>query len=785
LARARRVNELANRFEDAWKAGQRPRIEDYVADRPEVERAALLRELIGVEVYYRRLLGEDPKPEDYYGRFPALERGWLAGVVASATPRIAPPPTAAAPESTVLAEGARGPAARLRRIRCPHCHNPIQLDGLIGPPTASPSDGLLDMIGLLRALVAAYPNPVDASADRVRAALAHAAQALARAGPSVATPDYEILEPVGRGGMGIVYKAWQPTLKRIVALKVLMGGAAPPDRRERFRIEAEAVARLRHPNIVQIHAIGEGADGPWLALEWVEGGGLDRRLRQGLLAVRVAAELVRALAYAVQHAHAAEIVHRDLKPANVLLTADGTPKIADFGLARFLGDAEGLTRTGDLLGTAGYMAPEQAAGRAAEAGPAADVWALGAILYECLTGRKAFDAPTWQDAVRQVLEEEPPVPRRLRGDVPGDLEAVCLKCLCKAPAYRYATAQELAEDLDRWLSGEPVRARAPSLWRRADRWLRRLPDVGGAGLAILCVGTTIAVALAASWQLAAVALTIFLAGYSAMWTGQRAVALGTGGSATSLLSWTVVGGSEHSGGIPTGVVPLVVAGPTLLAALASAWWRSRRLLKALLPAAFAGLVLLITAERYAVRDLSYYEVRDLSYLAVGVFIVCGIMRAVARYFAAPFVAVALGFLCGGVVGGGCPGVVILAVFTKQVQPFQALVIVGFVTAGGLFGAVAGAARRRGARTDFGVYPNPGSGPAVEVPQFKGPPLRFSASQLRGMADLLDRHGQSFQVRPLVVRPLVVRPLVGRPTATAPLPADDTGNPAPDEVRPEP
>jgi hypothetical protein len=643
------------------------------------------------------------------------------------------------------------------------------------------------VVELLRALLATYPNPADASVERVRAALAQAAQALERPSHSLASsdyeflkqalerpshslasPDYERLEPVGRGGMGIVYKAWQPALKRIVALKVLTGGAAAsPEPFQRFRIEAEAVARLRHPNIVQIYAVGEGADGPWLALEWVEGGGLDRRLRQGRFAVRVAAELVRALASAVEHAHAAQIIHRDLKPANVLLTADGTPKIADFGLARFLGDVDRLTRTGDLLGTPGYMAPEQAAGRAAGAGPAADVWALGAILYECLTGRKAFDASTWQDAVRQVLEEEPPAPRRLRAEVPRDLEAVCLKCLSKAPADRYASAQGLADDLDRWLAGESVRARPPSFWRRADRWVRRLPEWGGLGLAVLCVGTILFVALASNWLLAAGAATVLLAGYSALRTGPRAVALGAVGSALTLLTWTVLGALGRSGGIPSGVVPLVVAGPTVLAALASSWWRSSRLLKLVLPGVFAGLAVL-TVDR---PD----PVVALSYVAIGVFGVCGYGRMVARYFASPFVAVAFGFVLGGMLGL-CPAYVTLGVFMTQSKPseteFQA-VLVGFVAAGGILGGITGAVRRRGARTDFGVYPNPGIGPAVVVPAFKGPPLRFSAAQLWVMADLLDRHGRTFQLRQIV----------GRATVNAPLPAPEAGHPISEGDRP--
>jgi hypothetical protein len=213
------------------------------------------------------------------------------------------------------------------------------------------------------------------------------------------------------------------------------------------------------------------------------------------------------------------------------------------------------------------------------------------------------------------------------------------------------------------------------------------------------------------------------------------------------------------------VVPLALASPTLLAALTSAWWRSRRLVKAILPVGLAALVLFTASRPDAFITLAY--------LAVGVFGVCAYVRAVASYFATSFVAVALGFLYGGVVGT-FPWIVLMFVFTKELLPLQGLLFIGFVAAGGLLGAVAGAARRRGVRTDFGVYPNPVLGPAVEVPAFQGPPLRFSAAQLRAMADLLDQHRQTFQLRPLV----------GRPTANAPLPAPDAGHPTPDGGRPQ-
>jgi serine/threonine protein kinase len=309
--------------------------------------------------------------------------------------------------------------------------------------------------------------------------------------PTVA--GYEILEELGRGGMGVVYRARQVALKRLVALKLIRDGAlAGPQQRARFRIEAEAAARMRHPNIVHIYEVGEHQGRPYFAMELVEGGSLDRHLAGRPLPAPQAAELVRTLALAVQHAHAQQVVHRDLKPANILLGGgQGTggeeagttpppppgtqqPKITDFGLAKRLdSDSTAWTRDGAVLGTAGYMAPEQAAGRVREVGPAADVYALGAILYECLTGRPPFQADTWTEALRQVLHEEPTPPTRLCADVPRDLETVCLKCLEKEPDRRYASADELADDLGRFLESKPVAAVPLSAGERLARLAER------------------------------------------------------------------------------------------------------------------------------------------------------------------------------------------------------------------------------------------------------------------------------------------------------------------------
>jgi serine/threonine protein kinase len=273
--------------------------------------------------------------------------------------------------------------------------------------------------------------------------------------------------------MGVVYKARQVGLDRVVALKVILAGQFAGDReRARFRAEALAGARLSHPNVVQVHEVGEHQGHPYLALEYVEGGTLSDRLRAGPLAARPAAELVERLARAVQAAHEKGVVHRDLKPANVLLTRDGTPKVTDFGLAKRL-DAQTATEAGAILGTPAYMAPEQAGGNTAEVGPAVDVWALGVVLYECLTGRPPFQGPTATDTIRRVLSDELAPPRQLAPSVPRDLDTICLKCLRKGPAQRYATAAELADDLQRFLQGEPIRARPLGSSERAWRLARR------------------------------------------------------------------------------------------------------------------------------------------------------------------------------------------------------------------------------------------------------------------------------------------------------------------------
>jgi tetratricopeptide (TPR) repeat protein len=302
--------------------------------------------------------------------------------------------------------------------------------------------------------------------------------------PLPSIPGYVILRRLGRGGMGVVFLATQVRLQRPVALKMPPADLGGEELR-RFRSEAEAIARLHHPHVVQVFETGEHQGRPFLVMELLEGGSLAQKLAQGPLAPPPATELVEVLARAVQHAHERGVVHRDLKPANVLYSEDGTPKVTDFGLARRLDLSSAQTQTGAVLGTPSYMAPEQAAGRTREAGPAADVYALGAILYECLTGRPPFQGATPLETVQQVLRDDPVSLRKLEPGVPRDLETVCLKCLHKEPTRRYGSAAELADDLRQHLEGRAVAARRASRAERAWRWARRNPQNAALTLCVL------------------------------------------------------------------------------------------------------------------------------------------------------------------------------------------------------------------------------------------------------------------------------------------------------------
>ncbi|MBM3995222.1 MAG: hypothetical protein FJ303_13875 [Planctomycetes bacterium] len=296
-------------------------------------------------------------------------------------------------------------------------------------------------------------------------------------------PGYEIIRIIDQGGMGVVYEARQINANRIVAIKMVSGARLKPKAVVRFRAEAESAARLQHPNVVQIFEVGEVNGKPFFSMEYVAGGTLAERLAAQPVLARDAAALVETLARAVHAAHGRGIVHRDLKPSNVMLTADGTPKIADFGLAKRLDDDSGHTHSGEVLGTPNYMAPEQAEGRKDLIGPATDIYALGAILYELLAGVPPFRGSSPLDAMRLVVSTPPTPPSQIVASVPTDLEAICLKCLEKAPEHRYASALELAEDLRRYLDGQPVTARHIGVVQHTWRYVRTHPQT--AALAIL------------------------------------------------------------------------------------------------------------------------------------------------------------------------------------------------------------------------------------------------------------------------------------------------------------
>jgi len=305
-------------------------------------------------------------------------------------------------------------------------------------------------------------------------------------------PGYRMDSVLGQGGMGVVYQAWHLRLNRQVALKMLLSGAyARPEELERFLREAEAVAALHHPSIVQVHDAGEVDGRPYFTMELVEGGNLADQIQGVPQPPRQAAALVATLAEAVQAAHQCGIVHRDLKPGNILITLNGAPKVTDFGLARWLDGRDGLTLSGTPVGTPSYMAPEQARGDKVTIGPATDIYALGAILYELLTGRPPFRSDTASATLHQVVSEEPVPPRRLNPRVPRDLQTICLKCLQKEPHKRYASAQDLADDLRRFERGEPIKARPAGPVERAVRWVRRQPALAGA----LALGVLLASAL--------------------------------------------------------------------------------------------------------------------------------------------------------------------------------------------------------------------------------------------------------------------------------------------------
>lgn len=297
---------------------------------------------------------------------------------------------------------------------------------------------------------------------------------------------YQILGEVGRGAMGVVYEAIQTNLNRHVALKML-SSFEDTAHRERFQSEAKAAAQLQHPNIVQVHDVGEHDNRPYISLEFIKGSTLDDQLTGRPMPPREAAQIIETLARAIEAAHRAGIVHRDMKPSNVMVTPSGELKVTDFGLAKNMDEDSSQTRAGDILGTPHYMSPEQAFGKLQEVGPASDIYSLGAILYELLTGCLPSQGESVLDTLEKVRHEEPTPPRKLVPNLHRDLETICIKCMQKKPRFRYASAIELADDLKRFLDGYPVEARPISASEKMLRWMKRRPAVTSLAAILLLV----------------------------------------------------------------------------------------------------------------------------------------------------------------------------------------------------------------------------------------------------------------------------------------------------------
>src|SRR5580765_5369791 len=306
--------------------------------------------------------------------------------------------------------------------------------------------------------------------------------------------DYELLEEVGRGGQGVVFRARQKSLHRIVALKVIgLGQWATKAHLKRFRLEAEAAASLDHPCIVPIYEVGERDGQCYFSMKFVEGGQLDEVVRHTPVSIRQAVELIAKVARTVHYAHEHGILHRDIKPGNILLGAKGEPHLTDFGLARLVESESTVTRTLEILGTPSYMAPEQAVGNNAAVSSATDVYGLGAVFYQLLTGQPPFAGGATYETIKLLLDTEPRPPRLLNPKIDRDVSTICLKCLEKDPKRRYPSALALAEDLERWLKHEPILARHTGIFARGRKWVQRNPARA------LSAGSLVALAAASGW----------------------------------------------------------------------------------------------------------------------------------------------------------------------------------------------------------------------------------------------------------------------------------------------
>jgi eukaryotic-like serine/threonine-protein kinase len=424
LERAVRIHRLCEEFERLWRCGGQPSIERFLEQTDPADQATLFDELLILELELRGESGDPPAASDYVARFPSQ-----AGRVAAAF-------CAAAP---------------LRRRTGPAGHDP----------------DATHMLG---------QAPAQAAAGAGNHAVSSAAGCTLKT-----VGDYEILGEIARGGMGVVFKATQRSLKRLVALKMILAGQmASPQQRARFLREAQLAASLDHANIVPIIEVSEFQGCPFFSMKLVDGESLDHQIEarsrsDTRIDPKAAAGLVASVARAVHYAHDRGFLHCDLKPSNILVDREGRPHVTDFGLAKHAGDDSSQTASGTILGTPSYMAPEQAAGMRKSLRPTTDVYGLGAILYELLTGCPPFRADTVMETVVAVLERDPAPPRELNPDVPRELETICLKCLEKSPQTRYPSAAALADELERYVRGEVIDATA--LLPRLRRWNRREPEL--------------------------------------------------------------------------------------------------------------------------------------------------------------------------------------------------------------------------------------------------------------------------------------------------------------------